>query len=480
MSDKNNLISPKTHSDANNCPSHSLATDTVKLAHRNSFKLGMTISLAAVIWVPNFNQALHATDLAKSVAPNSFSTTNQDQDISNSWQRQDKFSSLLPNIFSRIAVSVKSQLVNLSRPLLASEAKSAKSIDPTKSEPLVLSALDSSPIKPQQYIHQVLQGDTINKIAKKYQVSKDDLVKLNKIKNSNIIFVNQQLKIPTKTATNTQPPTSLAAADFLQGTKQEVKSPSSSTNVSVKLAEATAAAKSLKANKAELNPVTGNNPYIAKLRAEIDLLRAKQNNRSEPEQNHHSSLVNLPSPANSEATHQLEGNLPEPSKSRVKANSTPAQPIVSSSLLKKDVVSLKLPPLPASDEYLPPAFDGYIWPAQGVLTSGYGLRWGRLHQGIDIAAPIGTPVLAAAEGEVIGAGWHGGYGNVVKLEHLDGSITVYAHNNRILVSHGQRINQGEQIAEMGTTGNSTGSHLHFEIHVKDSGIVDPLVLLSSN
>ena len=148
-------------------------------------------------------------------------------------------------------------------------------------------------------------------------------------------------------------------------------------------------------------------------------------------------------------------------------------------MLKKENISLKLPPLPASEEYLPPAFDGYMWPAQGVLTSGYGWRWGRLHRGIDIAAPIGTPVLAAASGEVIGAGWHNGYGNLIKLEHLDGSFTLYAHNDRILVSHGQRVNQGEQIAEMGTTGNSTGPHLHFEIHVKNNEIVDPLALLSS-
>lgn len=147
-------------------------------------------------------------------------------------------------------------------------------------------------------------------------------------------------------------------------------------------------------------------------------------------------------------------------------------------LFSDETISLQLPPLPSSEEYLPNVFEGYIWPAKGVLTSGYGWRWGRLHRGIDIAAPVGTPILAAAGGKVIDAGWHRGYGNVIELEHLDGSTTLYAHNNRILVSHGQQVDQGEQIAEMGSTGNSTGSHLHFEIHFEDRGAVNPSALLN--
>ncbi|HEY9771989.1 MAG TPA: peptidoglycan DD-metalloendopeptidase family protein [Coleofasciculaceae cyanobacterium] len=501
MSAQNDLISPKTDSDANIfCPPNSISTDTVKLANQKTFKLGMAISLAAAICVPNFNQAVHATNLVKSVAPSPLS---HKKDIFNSIQRQKKFSSLLPNIFSRISFSLKSQLLNLSKAPLASEDKYA-SIDSTlasyssskvnkasdlffasadfktaKSEQVVMTAFDSSLIKPQQRIHKVVQGETINKIVKKYRVTKNDLVKLNKIKNSNIIFVDQQLKIPIKTAANTQPETILAAANFLQDTTQEVQSPLSSANFSVKLAKEASTGESSKTNKAELNSVTKYDPYIAKLRAEIDLLRAQHRNRSGQEQNHRSSLAKSPLAPNSEVTHQLEGNLNQPSQSIVKANSALSKPNLSASLLKEENISLKLPPLPASEEYLPPAFDGYMWPAQGVLTSGYGLRWGRFHRGIDIAAPIGTPVLAAASGEVIGAGWHDGYGNLIQIEHLDGSFTLYAHNDRILVSHGQKVNQGEQIAEMGSTGNSTGPHLHFEIHVKNSEIVDPLTLLSS-
>lgn len=145
------------------------------------------------------------------------------------------------------------------------------------------------------------------------------------------------------------------------------------------------------------------------------------------------------------------------------------------------MVSPQLPPLNGPEAYLPksPAvFNGYIWPAQGILTSGYGWRWGRMHNGIDIAAPVGTPIFAAASGVVTFAGWNnGGYGNLVEIEHPDGSVTLYAHNSRILVREGQEVDQGEQVAEMGSTGFSTGPHLHFEIHPPGQGAVNPMAFL---
>lgn len=145
------------------------------------------------------------------------------------------------------------------------------------------------------------------------------------------------------------------------------------------------------------------------------------------------------------------------------------------------MVSPQLPPLNGPENYLPnsPAiFNGYIWPAQGVLTSGYGWRWGRMHNGIDIAGPVGTPIFAAAAGVVTYAGWNsGGYGNLVEIEHADGSFTVYAHNHRNLVREGQEVDQGEQVAEMGSTGFSTGPHLHFEIHPPGQGAVNPMAYL---
>jgi murein DD-endopeptidase MepM/ murein hydrolase activator NlpD len=143
-------------------------------------------------------------------------------------------------------------------------------------------------------------------------------------------------------------------------------------------------------------------------------------------------------------------------------------------------VSPDLPPL-APDRYLPesPAqFNGYIWPTTGVLTSGYGRRWGRMHRGIDVAGPTGTPIVAAAGGEVITAGWNsGGYGNLVDIRHSDGSMTRYAHNSKILVRKGQWVEQGERISLMGSTGYSTGPHLHFEVHPGGEGAVNPIAYL---
>ncbi|WP_419179374.1 peptidoglycan DD-metalloendopeptidase family protein [Cylindrospermopsis raciborskii] len=157
--------------------------------------------------------------------------------------------------------------------------------------------------------------------------------------------------------------------------------------------------------------------------------------------------------------------------------------------LRGTTVSPSLPPLAAVDIYLPrnteedsnsPAFTGHIWPAKGVLTSGYGWRWGRMHRGIDIANGVGTPIYASAPGRVERAGWNnGGYGLLVEIRHEDGSMTRYAHNSRILVRVGQEVQQGETIAAMGSTGFSTGPHTHFEIHPTGKGAVNPIAFLPS-
>ncbi|MDX2096317.1 MAG: M23 family metallopeptidase [Leptolyngbyaceae cyanobacterium bins.59] len=132
-------------------------------------------------------------------------------------------------------------------------------------------------------------------------------------------------------------------------------------------------------------------------------------------------------------------------------------------------------PLPSTR---PNASSQYVWPAKGVLTSGFGWRWGRMHQGIDIAGPVGTPISAAAGGTVTYAKWDdGGYGNLVEIKHGDGSITRYAHNSRILVRTGQEVEQRQPIALMGSTGRSTGPHSHFEIRLPGKGAVNPIALL---
>jgi murein DD-endopeptidase MepM/ murein hydrolase activator NlpD len=119
-----------------------------------------------------------------------------------------------------------------------------------------------------------------------------------------------------------------------------------------------------------------------------------------------------------------------------------------------------------------------IWPAQGTFTSGYGWRWGRMHRGIDIANNVGTPIVAAARGRVSFAGWHeGGYGYFVEITHDDGSRTRYGHNSNLLVREGQQVDQGQVISQMGSTGRSTGPHLHFEVLPPGEGAMNPLQFL---
>ncbi|WP_260191863.1 M23 family metallopeptidase [Actinophytocola gossypii] len=122
---------------------------------------------------------------------------------------------------------------------------------------------------------------------------------------------------------------------------------------------------------------------------------------------------------------------------------------------------------------------GVVRPAEGTLTSTYGARWGTIHYGIDIANSIGTPILSAMSGEVIDSGPASGFGLWVRVQHADGLITVYGHINESLVSVGQQVAAGEQIATMGNRGQSTGPHLHFEVH-QDGNKIDPLPWLSSH
>lgn len=115
----------------------------------------------------------------------------------------------------------------------------------------------------------------------------------------------------------------------------------------------------------------------------------------------------------------------------------------------------------------------FIYPVNGTFTSPFGTRWGRLHAGIDLAAPIGTPIHAADGGRVAYAGWMEGYGNYTCIQHTGSLSTCYGHQSRIGVSVGQQVRQGQVIGAVGNTGHSTGPHLHFEVRVNGTP-VDPM------
>lgn len=111
-----------------------------------------------------------------------------------------------------------------------------------------------------------------------------------------------------------------------------------------------------------------------------------------------------------------------------------------------------------------------------ALSSGFGLRWGRMHEGIDLAVSQGTPIIATEAGRVLFSGWADGYGNYIVIDHGGGFSSRYGHASRLLVRAGQKVKKGQTIAQVGSTGHSTGPHLHFEL-VSQGKHVNPLALL---
>ncbi|MGL5836572.1 MAG: peptidoglycan DD-metalloendopeptidase family protein [Waterburya sp.] len=448
----------------------------VKLANNTYFQLGVFMSSAMVGQTIGLNQPTQALELNNLLMPQ---LANVEKNGANKTNYQNNFVQppqspiFSPQSFNLIAFSLRSKSVD--SPIksdnfkLVAPLSQSKQINSTFNNQELYLANTQSFSKPSSLVYQVKKGDTITKIASRYQIPSHELIKLNQIQDSNFIFVDQRLQIPLT----------------------EIKNHHSDHEAIAKLNSGIIPSKSKVDNSSQLKTTKAHvissvdstsieDPYIANLRAEIEQLQ-EQNPLQDAAQNTSKQQPQVIDNSDTASLVSITKNVTkEQPVQRAKSNSLKSSATsFSANLIKESSLALKLPPLPSSQAYLPNIFDGYAWPAKGVLTSGYGLRWGRMHEGIDIAAPIGTPILAAAAGVVTGSGWHEGYGNLVKLEHLDGSVTLYAHNNRNLVTHGQQVKQGEQIAEMGNTGRSTGSHLHFEIHLRNEQIVDPLTLLSS-
>ena len=340
-----------------------------------------------------------------------------------------------------------------------------------------------------QQIYTVRPGDTISGIARLYGISTKQIIEANNIKNPNRLPINKKLVIPSEetpqVSTNNANVIPFSASNTIaQRTSDSTIDPIVTRDISTNL------------SSDRESQATVRDPYISRLRADIDKIRdqfqSQYSEESEISINDSSSLMSRESLEPNYIPNPISGSNREDKSLTLENSSSSEEVLISSAIRPIDNYnslldsSLKdrlpqLPPLSSPEEYLPDNsehFDGYMWPAQGTFTSGYGWRWGRMHKGIDIAAPIGTPILAAATGEVIFAGWNsGGYGNLVKVKHPDGSVTFYAHNNKIFVRRGQKIKQGQQIAEMGSTGFSTGPHLHFEIRKNGTKAVNPIALL---
>lgn len=437
-----------------------------------------------------------------------------------------------------------------------------------------------------EVIYRVQVGDTLNAIAQNHGISVAELIAANHLSDPHYLKVNQPLKIPQGSGTNTSdvavqpgttpvielgrdtvtfanqsileiaapgldpdrptvpmiPPLAVATRDSVptvpQGNIQLtptlstgvptvqlalnktgskfVATPENNSSVEWVNEEAPASALPTQPGASELmakesQPISSSeaNPYADRLRAEITRLRAEyradrenpnptpvsvKTGDSQPTQ---ASTPTVAEPVNPEynPSRYMQSVQDEISRPQGRQGSQPRQPVVATAPIGANaydplsnpalgqMVSPELPPLSGAEAYLPGAggstqSKGFIWPAKGVLTSGYGWRWGRMHKGIDIAGPVGTPIVAVDDGVVTYAGWNdGGYGYLVEVTHTNGSQSLYAHNSRILVKEGQRVAQGQQISEMGSTGFSTGPHLHFEIHPAGQGAVNPMAFL---
>lgn len=147
-----------------------------------------------------------------------------------------------------------------------------------------------------------------------------------------------------------------------------------------------------------------------------------------------------------------------------------------------EAASLQAPPPITPKPLASLAVTPSIWPAQGTVTSGFGWRispfgdGNELHPGIDIAYTMGAPVVATADGEVVVSGPAGGYGNLIQIDHKNGIDTLYGHNSQLAVAVGQQVKKGQVIAYAGSTGKSTGPHVHYEVRVNNTP-VDPMKYL---
>jgi murein DD-endopeptidase MepM/ murein hydrolase activator NlpD len=305
--------------------------------------------------------------------------------------------------------------------------------------------------EPLTFVHKVEIGENLTAIADKYQVSPEVIALTNRIANPNVIEVHTDLVIPSDTK-------AILNEAGRQGISAKLLEPEQSVSQPVRLPlvptmkEQDSEAPQLEAAQSETTQVIATEPLV---QPRLGSLAYHQTSQQPPS----STSLEITSPLAATTTVARRVAFPQ-------------------------MPSLDLPALAAVDEFLPSTLQGggsqkYIWPAHGAFTSGFGYRWGRMHKGIDIAAPVGTPVVAAAAGVVESAGWNeGGYGNLVEVRHPDGSLTIYAHNSRIATRVGAVVNQGELIAQMGSTGRSTGPHTHFEIRPRGSGAVNPMFFLS--
>lgn len=277
----------------------------------------------------------------------------------------------------------------------------------------------------QGIVHKIASGETIDTIALKYRTSVEELVFANKIKNPNFININQALFIPKKE-------NDLRLKKSTSNTKAK-KSVVASNKFSTKTVKVSASREQLKVHKMEKDQTID---YLSKLYNVSTNKILQANKNIDPTTIQQGQPVIIPMKVVNRNDNRSRG---------VKLSSR----------------SLSITTDLSGQKHL----GRFIWPAKGEFSSGFGPRWGRFHQGIDIAANVGTPIYAALGGVVTHVGPRWDYGLAVEITHSNGMVTRYAHCSKMFVTVGQVVKAGQHIAAMGLTGRVTGPHLHFEVLV---------------
>lgn len=275
---------------------------------------------------------------------------------------------------------------------------------------------------PQIVSYVVKAGDTLESIANSYGINVNSITESNNIKVGTVLKAGQQLKFPS-----------------INGVLHRVKSGETLWDIS-------------KAYGIESSAIQKTNfidfPDKLKISQEIIIPGADK-----------VKTVIVEKPAAKKTTNAAKTASKAKTATAVKAASTAK-------------IRIKVPSRGGKASGLP----GIIWPLKGIITSKFGTRGNEYHTGLDIAAPKGTPYKAALDGKVVFSGWKGNYGNLVILDHGDGIQTYYAHNSENLVDVGQAVSKGQVIAKVGSTGRTTGPHLHFEVR-RDKEPYNPLLFL---
>lgn len=425
---------------------------------------------------------------------------------------------------------------NLTNPE-ALEEPSTKSLvqEPVEAIPQPSITTEGLGISTPKVIYQVKSGDTLETIAKTYDISVTQLAKLNSLDTEALLQTNQQLVVPSSNQP-TKPEVAESEIQFQQVSKDssipsdfiEEKPNSNELKAEIETLQQGAEVRTLVAQATpEGVPISVPEPdVVATTQPNLDINPAFTTDNQVEFAVTTAIEIPVPKPenptavkpngnSNSSSNLGIQASPNQPRRISTQPNSSTPLPIRQVDSLPLETGAIEIPvPAPATnfipnqrkgrnlataplntdgynsdiptaptqeqlkDQFLNPSANiTYAWPAKGVVTSGFGKRWGRLHAGIDLAGAIGTPIQAAAPGIVIRSGWVGGYGNLVEIRHPNGSVTRYAHNSRLMVQVGQEVQQGDVVSLLGNTGRSTGPHLHFEIRPDGKQAVNPMAFL---